>query len=82
MGSCHELNHTFDVSGSISMTDRYTHILGKIDRWDNSMHMGALPVLPALGGLCVTPGDMLFLCRPWCASGNRLWLPRDPPGWL
>lgn len=21
----------------------------------------ALPVLPALGGLCVTPGDMLFL---------------------
>lgn len=48
VGSCHKLNHTFDLSVSISMTDRFTRTrtetlthTEKTDRWDNSMCMGA-----------------------------------------
>lgn len=41
-----------------------------------------LPALPALGGRCVTPGDMLFLCREGWASGKRLGFPRELTGLL
>ena len=41
-----------------------------------------LPVLPALGGRCVTPGDILFLCREGWASGKRLGFPSELTGLL
>lgn len=41
VGSCHKLNYTFDVSVSISMTDRFIYTLGRINRWDNRMCMDA-----------------------------------------
>lgn len=41
-----------------------------------------IPVLPALGGLCVTPGDILFLCREGWASGRRLGFPSELTGLL
>lgn len=41
-----------------------------------------LPVLPALGGLCVTPGDMLFRCKEGWARGKRLGLPNELTGLL
>lgn len=39
-------------------------------------------MLPALGGLCVTPGDILFLCREGWASGRRLGFPSELTGLL
>lgn len=41
-----------------------------------------IPVLPALGGRCVTPGDILFLCREGWASGKRLGFPSELTGLL
>lgn len=41
-----------------------------------------IPVLPALGGRCVTPGDILFLCRDGWASGKRLGFPSELTGLL
>lgn len=41
-----------------------------------------VPVLPALGGRCVTPGDILFLCREGWASGKRLGFPSELTGLL
>ncbi len=41
---------------------------------------GAVPVLPALGGRWVTPGDMLFLWREGWASGSMLGCPGTLPG--
>ena len=39
-------------------------------------------MLPALGGRCVTPGDILFLCREGWASGKRLGFPSELTGLL
>lgn len=39
-------------------------------------------MLPALGGRCVTPGDMLFLCKEGWASGKRLGFPSELTGLL
>lgn len=39
-------------------------------------------MLPALGGRCVTPGDMLLRCKEGWARGKRLGFPSELTGLL